>query len=341
MFRIFSLFIIILNTNTIFAKSSLGESSTVYLKDETIDEIQTASTAKDVNVFSWNISGDAFIKKPELFKSLIEKSKADILLLDEVTDKANEAQLLKALPASNFKGKRNWYVNLGASGGRQRTIIASRYPIETLPEFQKIVAYPDVDKARLQELIIKGGELKYAQSLDTGISVNGAIILHQDKRLLLVSLDLECCGSDPSSWEEDKRRVEAREIRKQIKRITKRIRVDGIIVAGDLNLVSTVTPLVIMSGPYDKPLSGLIAAELTHIDGRQTWTWDGRGTKFPSRVLDLVIYSPTSLKLNNGYIFNPELISLEARKSLNLSGKNVEKVFDHLPLITKFSWQKK
>ena len=341
MFRIFSLFIITLNINAVIAQSILDEATTVSPKAEIISESQAASASKDVNVFSWNISGDAFIKDPGLFKSLIEKSKADILLLDEVTDEINEALLLKALPAFNLKGESSWHVSFGVSGGKQRTVIASRHPIETLSEFRRIVAYPDVDKARLQALIIKGGELKYAQSLDKGISVNGAIIVNEDKRLLVVSLDLECCGNNPSSWEEDKRRVEAREIREQIKRVTKRVHVDGIIVTGDLNLVSTVMPLVIISGPYAKPYSGLIAADLTHIDGRQTWTWDGRGTKFPSRVLDLVIYSPTSLKLNNGYIFNPKLLSFEAQKSLSLSGKNLENIFDHLPLITKFSWNVK
>lgn len=334
MLRIFSLCITVLSINTVIAQSTLRESPAVSLKNETI----TASTTKDVNVLSWNISGDAFIKEPAFFKSLVERSRPDILLLDEVTDKANEAQLQKALQASNVHDQSNWHMSFGVSGGRQRTVIASRYPIEPLIEFQRIVAYPNLDKARLKELIIKDGELKYAQSLDSGISVNGAIIITENKRLLVVSLDLECCGNYPSSWEEDKRRVEAREIRKQIKRVIQRVQVDGIIVAGDLNLVSTVKPLVIISGPYEKPHSGLIAADLTHIDKRQTWTWDGRGTKFPSRVLDLVIYSPTSLKLNSGYIFNPELLSLEAQQSLKLSGKKLEKIFSHLPLLTKFSW---
>ncbi|MDU0354309.1 endonuclease/exonuclease/phosphatase family protein [Paraglaciecola aquimarina] len=338
MFRTFSLCVMVLNINAVIAQNTLGNSSTESFKNKTITQTRTASPPKDVSVFSWNISGDAFINEPALFNSLIEKVRPDILLLDEVTDKANKTQLRKALHASNVNNQSNWHMNFWVSGGRQRTVIASRYPIEPLQEFQRIVAYPDLNKARLQALIINNGELKYAQSLDSGISVNGAIIITASKRLLVVSLDLECCGNYPTSWEEDKRRIEVREIRKQIKRVIQRVQVDGIIVAGDLNLVSTVMPLVIISGPYEQPHSGLIAADLTHIDKMQTWTWDGRGTKFPSRVLDLVIYSPTSLILKDGYIFNPELLSIEAQQSLNLSGKNLEKIFNHLPLITTFSW---
>ncbi|MFT2092674.1 endonuclease/exonuclease/phosphatase family protein [Paraglaciecola sp. 2405UD69-4] len=289
-------------------------------------------------MFSWNVSGDAFVKAPIIFKSLLENTEANIILLDEVSNKTIGSQIRKVLPNSTINNETNWDVIIGSSGGRQRNVIASSLPIETLPEFSKIVPYPESEKIRLKKRIIKAGEIKYSQQLDSGIPVNGAIVIDADKRLLVISLDLECCGNDPSSWEEDKRRVEVREIKKLIQTIATRVQIDGIIVAGDFNLVSTVIPLIIISGPYKKPHSGLIAAELMHLDGTQTWTWDGRGTSYPSRVMDLVIYSPKTLNLTSGNIFNPDNISLQEQQKLGLSKKGFTGISEHLPLIIEFIW---
>ncbi|GAB2690859.1 hypothetical protein GCM10027170_23350 [Aliiglaciecola aliphaticivorans] len=315
-----------------------AHTNTTTLDITLFEDLNQHIVTDDINVFSWNVSGDAFFKEPYLFKALVEKSKANLLLLDEVSNQTTKSQLQKVLPNSNITTENNWFISIGLSGGRQRNVIASRLPIEVLPEFSRIVPYPESEKLRLKKRIIKAGEIKYSSQLDSGIPVNGAIVSDGDKRLLVVSLDLECCGSDPSSWEEDKRRIEAKEIRNIIRSVIARIQIDAIIIAGDFNLVSTVKPLIIVSGPYEKPHFGLIAADLMHIDGKQTWTWDGRGTQFPSRVMDFVIYSPKALKLDKGYIFDPEDISPQERKNLGIPVKGFSKVSEHLPIITKFSW---
>ncbi len=309
----------------------------------TSDELQVISqhstpvpTAK-IKVFSWNVSGDAFIKNPALFKALINQAQANILLLDEVSGNTTLSQIRAALPISQNNDD-DWQLSFGKSGGRQRAIIASRLPMQPLTEFSQIVPYPEPEKIRLRQRMAQAGELKYAESLDLGIPVNGAIVRSDNKRLLLVSVDLECCGSKPSSWEEDKRRVEVTAIRTLIQNIIKRTQVDGIIVAGDFNLVSTVMPLVIIAGPYQQPHAALLAAELKHINGQQTWTWDGRGTDYPSRVMDLVLYSPQSLELIAGYVFNPENLSLQQQNELGLAAKGFAKISEHLPLMSKFNW---
>jgi endonuclease/exonuclease/phosphatase (EEP) superfamily protein YafD len=187
--------------------------------------------------------------------------------------------------------------------------------------------------------MINADKLKYVKTLEDGIAVNGVIITDGDHRLLVVSMDLECCGNDPDSWEEDKRRVETREIRRLIGQVLKRTHVDGIIVAGDFNLVGTAIPLVNLSGPYNPPHAGLIASELYHQDGITMWTWDGRGTPFPSRAMDFVLYSPNSLELKEGYILDTEDFSPEELQYMGIQPESSSKMSEHLPLVAEFVWQ--
>ena len=295
-------------------------------------ETQFSRTGDKINVFSWNVSGDAFVKDPEVFKALVTKAEANILLLDEVSPLTNESQIHKALPGMTLDKGNDWHINFGTSGGRQRNVIISRLPQENLPEFSKIIPYPEFEKERIRDRMIAAGKQKHSYGLDDGLAVNGVIIIDGENRLLAVSSDLECCGNDPGSWQEDKRRMEAREIRRLIGKVIERTQVDGIILAGDLNLVSTVLPLIILSGPYKKPHSGLIAADLRHLDGKETWTWDGRGTPFPSRVMDLVIYSPNTIHLSDGYILDPEDLSPEESKQMGIRPETFSELSEHLAL---------
>ena len=300
---------------------------------------QTSSKKASLRVFSWNVSADAFVRDPETFRAFVKKSQANILLFDEVAPFTNTDQILSAIKGTALNHSDDWYINFGQSGGRQRDVIVSRFPQESLPEFSRIVPYPEFEKDQLRKRMIEADKLKYVKSLEDGIPVNGVIITDSNGKLLVVSIDLECCGNDPDSWEEDKRRIETREIRRLIKQVLNRTHVDGIIVAGDFNLVSTGIPLVNISGPYQPPHAGLIAAELYHQDGLTMWTWDGRGTPFPSRAMDFVFYSPNSMKLKSGYILNTEDLSPIELEQMGVQQESSSKISEHLPLIAEFVWQ--
>jgi endonuclease/exonuclease/phosphatase family metal-dependent hydrolase len=155
----------------------------------------------------------------------------------------------------------------------------------------------------------------------------------------VVVADLQCCGNEPASWQEYRRRIEMTEIRRLIRQVLERTEVDGIVAAGDFNLVSTAVPLVILAGPYAQPHAGLIPAELYHVDGISSWTWDGRGTPYPSRALDFQMYTAGSLRVQNGYIFDSEDISPEQFKLLNMQVETSRSLSDHRPLVVDYSWR--
>jgi len=297
-----------------------------------------ATAGMGVRVLSWNISSDAFSREPLAFRALMRKAQPDLILLDEVAPSAGEQQIRDALAGLKPDTREDWYIDFGLSGGRQRGVIVSRMPLERLPEFSGLVPYPESESHRIHDGMVAAGQLRPGYSMDGGIPVNGVIVLAGEHRLLTVIFDLQCCGDDPGSWQEDRRRVEVREIRQRIRQVLERTRVDGIIVAGDFNLIHTGLPLLIMSGPYPPPYAGLIAAELYHSGSSKTWTWDGRGTPFPSRALDFMLYSPQTLKLQEGYVLDTEDLPLFELEQLGLQPNTSAGLSEHRPLVAEFVW---
>jgi endonuclease/exonuclease/phosphatase family metal-dependent hydrolase len=293
-----------------------------------------------VRVLAWNVSYDAFVRDPAAFRALVRKAQADILLLDEVAPSTNENELRDALVGLESDDKGDWNIDFGQSGGRQRGVIASRMLLERLPEFSDIVPYPEAERRRLYDRMVAADELRPNYSMDDGIPVNGAVVLAGERRLLVVTADLQSRDSDPGGWREDRRRVETREIRRRVRQVLERTTVDGIIVAGDFNAVSTPLPVVIASGPYPAPHHGLIAAELYHLDGWETWTNHPRaGSRFPPSVLDFLLYTPRALDLLEGYILDTEDLPAAELETMGIEPGTVSSLSSHRPLIAQFVWR--
>jgi len=290
-----------------------------------------------VRMLSWNVSDDAFVRNPAAFAALVRRAGAEVLLLDEVAPATNEAQLRDALAELVPAGRDSWYIDFGGSGGRQRGVVVSRWPLERLPEFADTVPYPESDRRRLLDRMVAANELRPNYSMDGGIPVHGVIVLTGPRRLLVVTTDLQCCSADPGGWQEDRRRVEAAEIRRRIRQVLERTSVDGIVVAGDFNAVSTPLPLILASGPYPLPHAGLIAAELRHLDGLKTWT--NRARRFPSQALDFMLYSPQTLELREGHILDTADLAPEELERLGLESESAHGLSSHRPLVAEFVWR--
>jgi hypothetical protein len=201
------------------------------------------------------------------------------------------------------------------------------------------VPYPDEGRERILAIVPPEKLSRVERGMNDGIPVNGAVILIGDQRLLVVITDLQCCGEGPESWEELRRRVEASEIRRLIGQILKRTTVDGIVFAGDFNLVESTFPMALLTGPYPLPHSGLIPAELYHPDEATTWTWDGRGTPFPSDTLDYQLYGPWGLKMHSGFILDTEELPPDVLERYELEGSTAGRTGSHRPLVVEYSWK--
>jgi exonuclease III len=300
----------------------------------------SGQTDAGFTALSWNVSGEAFASHPDEFRALLASASPDLVLLDEVAPSTSAEKLRAVLPPSaNDPANDGWQVSIGSSGGRQRDGIATRQPIEELPEFAGIIPYPESARRMITERMNDEDRTRYAARMDDGIAVNGAIVHVDAKRLLVVIADLECCGNDPASWAELKRRVEATEIRRLVRQVLARSPVDGVVLAGDFNLVSTPIPLVLMSGPYEGPHAGLIAAEVHHKDGITTWTWTDPDSPFPSRALDYQLYSPDALRVQNGYVLETDGMSADELAANGLRTDTASLLSDHRPVVVEYSWR--
>ena len=300
---------------------------------------ETDTRADGFRVLSWNVSGDAFVSEPDAFSSVLSWAGPDVLLLDEVAPSV-DAGLLRSMLERLLPGDNDdWHIDIGPSGGRQRGLIAARGSLTVPPEFAKIIPYPESDKQRILAEMQPAERANPAWSMDHGIPVHGAVLEAGGRRLLVVIADLQCCGHGPRSWQEMRRRIEAREIRTLISRVVERQAVDGIILAGDFNMVASTFPVGLLTGPYPLPHAGLTPAELYHIDGTETWTWDGRGTPFPSNTLDYQFYSSQSLRLLSGFILDTEGAPSDVRKAIGFKQDASRRTGRHRPLSAEYAWQ--
>ena len=295
--------------------------------------------ADGFTVLSWNAEGTFETMRRE-FRAVLQYAEPHIVLLDEAPATTTPLQVRQALQGLDVESGGVWQVDVGESGGRQRNVVASITPIQTLPEFSAVVPYPDTDRQSILAATPPEIRDRVVGSMDAGIPVNGVIVHDGDRRLLLIITDLMCCGDGPQSWEELRRRVEAKAIRQLVRRVLEREKVDGLIIAGDFNLVATALPLVMLSGPYPAPSPGLIGAELYHLDGHGTWTWDGRGTPFPSRALDYQLYGPIALEMRSGYVFDSEDLPFETLQATGLAPDSSRRLSSHRPLVVTYRWRR-
>ena len=124
-----------------------------------------------------------------------------------------------------------------------------------------------------------------------------------------------------------------------VRQVLARTRVDGILIAGDFNIVNGAIPLILLSGPYPSHDTGLIAAELYHSDGSSTWTWDGRGMPFPSGVLDYQLYSPDSLEMRSGLIQDSEDLPASELELYGMTKGTSARTGRHRPLLAEYAWR--
>jgi len=288
-------------------------------------------------VLSWNVSRSGFVEHRDDFRGLVRLADPDLLILDEVDGTHTPDDLRAALRGIRNQGDTVWYATIGGGGGYQRGAVVSREPVAPLAEFE-LVAYPDTSVEQVLGLAPDSLHERLRRSLARGVAVHGAAVRVAGRRLVAVSIDLQCCGL-PGTWEERRRVVEAHAIRAALRRALGAAVPDGAIAAGDLNLVATSFPLAILLGPYDPPTHGLLPAEPYHRDRREVWTWDGRGTEFPSKPIDFQLYGPSGLQALAAWVLDTEDLTAAELTAFGLEVQASRRVSDHRPVVVDYRWR--
>ena len=285
-------------------------------------------TDTTMRVLSWNISREAFFKAGEKTGKLLAAAAPDILLLDEMPVSATPDSLAgfldRTIPGSP------WHVVIGqATGALERGSISSRWPLKRVERFDGL-HYSQHDIQRWIEASGDHSE-RLRKTLPFGVAVAGAIANIEGRHILLVSFDLQCYGDSPDAWEETRRQVEARLIRAAIEDTLAAKRIDAVILGGDANNVRGDEVLRILQGnPAD--LTDTPAQREDSTD----WTWDGRGTPFPSRKIDHNLHS-THLRVSQALVFDPEGWPDEWLDYYEVSRDWAGQISAHRPVVVDFS----
>lgn len=294
----------------------------------------------DIRVVSWNVGREDLFEQPEAFGALLRPLAPDLLLLDEVAG-GHSREEVEALLNRILPGDGPWRAVYGASGGSQRGVIAVRGAApRLLAPFDGPIPYPDSTRVLVPTDDADADAAAWLRSrLDAHVPATGALVEIGGRRLFAVTVDLES-GGTPGSAKDRLRRIEALAVRDAAEAaMHTSLRphgVDGILLAGDLNLVGTRAPLDILSAPAgDGP--PLEVAQPLRLDGTSAATWENPEEPFTPGRLDFLLHHPGMTALAGGFVFRAEDLSPAWRERHGLRAES-SRVTDHLPVVTDLRW---
>lgn len=292
----------------------------------------------DFRALVWNVSREKFFDQRDGYLTALRAIDADLLIFDEMPDDRSADDVTGILQALNANDDADWQAAYGSSGDGQRVVIALRGDVEPLRQFQHL-PYPPRFVAWMRRLPLTPYQRQHLdRNLDAGIGAFGAQVRIGNRRIIVVGVDLQCCGDSDDAWEERRRYVESRSIRSVLDRVWSTRAPDAVIVAGDFNAVRGKRPVNLLQGDQKRPQRRLAIADALHANGVDRWTWDGRGTPFPSRAIDFMLHS-RSLHVMQALVFDAETLSESQRTSFGLDAGMFRTLSEHRPVVVDFAWR--
>ena len=270
-----------------------------------------------IRMMSWNAANGALIENPQPFARVLAAIDPDVIFLQELTDRNSASQLESFLNQRLSPETSNeWNVVFGEGGGNLRCAVASKLPLESAQPFE-LLPYPDWPQRSLR--------------------VAGAFVQFANKRLLCVSVHLRCCGGI-GSQQDFIRILEAETIREELRKLTESGSIDGVIVAGDFNLVGSRRPLDLLTTYLDITCLSLIEAEPYQLDSLSNATWSDRKQSFVPGRLDYLLFSQNTLAVPNSFVFDTHDLSPPTLHRLGLRDDDTGSASDHFPVVADVQW---
>lgn len=289
----------------------------------------------DVRLAAWNISRRNLGARSDEIRRILAVLDPDIVLFDEVIPGEPAASIRAVLPGP----PEGWSVRVGSSGSRQTGAVAARGPLEPAMALAR-VGLPDSVAAWLDEP--SAADLtEVREDLERGTPTAGARVAGiggGDSRLLVVSVDLVCCGNRAGSPEDRIRRVQAASIRAAVAAEIAGERAPAIVIAGDFNLVGTEAPLRLAGSGLDAGRD-LVPAPALQLDGVSNATWSGGSGPFPPVRLDYVLYSSSRLEALRGFVFETGDLTGAELQARDLRRGDSDRASDHRPVVVDFAWR--
>lgn len=269
----------------------------------------------NLRALSWNVHEGGIFTNPQPFTRILAAIKPDVIFLQELDDKNTGEQLRAflnaALPQPDGAG---WNVIFGSGGGNLRCAVAS---ISQMSQALPVIASPERPKR--------------------SVRTAGCIVEHNGKRMLVASVHLKCCGRAGGS-EDIERQTEAQLIHQTITTALAGGGIDGVIIAGDLNLVGSHDPIELLAANLDLDRSALAIADADQLDGLSNATWADRKTAFAPGRLDYLLFADSRMTATHSFVFDSRDLSAKCLKTHGILADDTSATSDHLPLVVDLQW---
>jgi hypothetical protein len=284
-----------------------------------------------IRILEWNVSDSAWVKNESATRSVLRHADPDVVVLIQIHPGLTTVDLKRVLSGIRGPGDTAWHLSYRGSSGLEHTAIASRTPIVEVPEFENI-PFPTTRSDAQQAIPTDPAE----RGVKPAVPITAVTLKWKSGSLLVVGLHFTCCGTI-DTWREYRRRIEADEVRARLRTAVSRIRPDGVVIAGDMNLVSGRAALdTVLKSIVVKPLSPMMRVDALHLDGWTDWTWDGTGTQFNGGRLDNVVYSSGTLRPVFSRIWDTADLSPDTLRAYGLEASSSKTINRHRPVVVDF-----
>lgn len=266
-----------------------------------------------IRLVSWNTKDGSILKNPDPFIRCLNALSPDVILFQELPDNITVAQLQDFLN-KNIKHRdfQAWNVVLGQGGGKLRCAIASTKALSVQKQFEFV---------------------PYLGRTKRSLRVAGAIIESYNKRILCLSLHLKCCGRAGSN-QDLIRILEVEAIRFKLAEVLQSEQLDGVIIAGDFNMVGSRRPLDLLTTQLDMKGIILKPVDAYQLSKLSNATWADSNESYTPGRLDFLLYSIGKLKITQSFVLDTHDLAPKWLKHHGLKETDTSEASDHLPLVT-------
>jgi endonuclease/exonuclease/phosphatase family metal-dependent hydrolase len=113
--------------------------------------------------------------------------------------------------------------------------------------------------------------------------------------------------------------------------------VDGLLITGDLNLVGSEEPRIVLARELDVDGRSLWTAQPMRLDGVSQTTWEWAGDRFTPGRLDYVLYSQATLGWVGGFVYHSGDLSARWQAAHGVTAET-SRATDHLPVVSDLRW---
>ena len=293
--------------------------------------VRLAKPEGSLRVAQWNVASESFLENADGFARVLAAIEPDVILLDEVAGgiTANEMEAFFAIDP--LVGLGRWRFVLGESGGRQRTVVATRGREIRPADAMLRVRYPEGALEALGDLMPAGFERLLELEAARGISSTGAWVEVDGVEVLFVPVDLQSQGWTGSPHDL-LRTLQAGTVTGHVSTALEG-RAAPVVIGGDLNLVGSRDPLVALITGLDVDRSDLTTVDAERLGERTLTTWRNPQGIFAPGRLDFLLIPDAAVSVANSFVFTSEDLDGETLDRLGLERDLSVSISDHLVVV--------